>query len=251
MPAYPKDFFDAWKGSVDRGLCFGIMPFDKAFDSVWKTVKAVVQADPFNLACVRADEVVMPGCIMEDVLEYIAKARIVIADLTGRNPNVFYELGIAHTSKPSSAVILLAQTIDDVPFDLRHLRCLVYSSDLGNLTTLVSGALSQGAIRRYCVELTEGERARFPGRFTGADHCLYEVEVLADFFGNEGIKFRFIKTRFVAGREPEVCKPSASQYLGTDEQELVLPELGWTLQYGGRSRDAVTIFLLKQEGSGE
>ena len=65
---------------------------------------------------------------MEDVLEYIVNAGTVIADITDRNPNDFYEPGIARAIKPSSAVYLLSQSMDFIPFDLRHLRCLVYKS---------------------------------------------------------------------------------------------------------------------------
>ena len=54
----------------------------------------------------------------------LTHARVVVADLTGRNPNVFYELGIAHQQvKP---VIQLAQRLADVPFDVRHLRTVIY-----------------------------------------------------------------------------------------------------------------------------
>jgi nucleoside 2-deoxyribosyltransferase len=62
---------------------------------------------------------------MQSVWQSINEARVVVAELTGRNPNVFYELGIAHTlGKP---VIMIAQAIEDVPFDLRHLRCILYT----------------------------------------------------------------------------------------------------------------------------
>jgi hypothetical protein len=61
---------------------------------------------------------------MQSVWESISKASIIIADLTNRNPNVFYELGIAHTlGKP---VIMITQSMEFVPFDLRHLRCILY-----------------------------------------------------------------------------------------------------------------------------
>ena len=61
---------------------------------------------------------------MGDVWTAICRSRIIIADCTGRNPNVFYEIGIAHTvGKP---VILIAQNSKDVPFDLRHIRYIPY-----------------------------------------------------------------------------------------------------------------------------
>ncbi len=62
--------------------------------------------------------------IIQDIFELIYSSSIVIADLSRKNPNVFYEIGIAHTlGKP---VIPIAQNIDDVPFDLRHHRVLTY-----------------------------------------------------------------------------------------------------------------------------
>jgi nucleoside 2-deoxyribosyltransferase len=63
-----------------------------------------------------------------DIWKGILKARIVIADITDRNPNVFYELGIAHTlGKP---VILLTQKLTDIPFDLNRFRHIVYQDNL-------------------------------------------------------------------------------------------------------------------------
>ena len=247
MAAYPKDFFDEWKGSVERQLCLGIMPFDPSFRAVWDAIRDVAEGDPFNMRCVRADDVARPGFIMEDVLEYIARARLVVADLTGRNPNVFYELGIAHTSKPSASVVLLAQSIDDVPFDLRHLRCLIYEADLPMLGRELDSVLSQSLERRYLIEVREGQNAQVPARLTGRDNCLYEVEVLTDYVGEEGVKFRLRRTRFVAGRNPEIGKPDNGHYLGDQERDLALPNLGWKLLYGGRADDVVRLFLVRED----
>jgi hypothetical protein len=61
---------------------------------------------------------------MSDIWGAIYASRMVIAECTGRNANVFYELGIAHTlGKPA---ILITQQLEDTPFDLRHLRIIVY-----------------------------------------------------------------------------------------------------------------------------
>jgi nucleoside 2-deoxyribosyltransferase len=77
-----------------------------------------------NLRVERGDDELGSNVVMEDITKSIRRARLIVADLTGRNANVFYEVGIAHAlNKP---VLLMTQSIDDVPFDLRHRRALVY-----------------------------------------------------------------------------------------------------------------------------
>jgi hypothetical protein len=80
--------------------------------------------DEFSLVCERGDDVFGSNVVMEDIITSIKKSHLIIADLTRKNPNVFYEVGIAHTL--GKQVLLLAQSIDDVPFDLRHRRVLLY-----------------------------------------------------------------------------------------------------------------------------
>src|SRR5215212_2363683 len=64
---------------------------------------------------------------MQDVWDSIRRARLVVAELTGRNANVLYELGLAHAlGKPA---VIITNTIDDVPFDLKDVRCRVYDKD--------------------------------------------------------------------------------------------------------------------------
>ena len=84
-------------------LCFVLMPFNDQFAKVWDVIKKTTEGDRFNLQCLRADAIARPGYIMEDVLEYIARAGTILAELSGRNANVFYELGIAHATAPPSA----------------------------------------------------------------------------------------------------------------------------------------------------
>ena len=61
---------------------------------------------------------------MHDIIELICTSKVVICDLSGKNPNVFYEAGIAHTL--GKEVMLITQNMEDVPFDLRALRCITY-----------------------------------------------------------------------------------------------------------------------------
>jgi hypothetical protein len=104
--------------------CFIIMPFgNRDLEDLYNEFILPV-LDTCELECARGDDIFGSNVVMEDVRAAIANADLVIADLSGQNPNVFYEVGIAHTlGKP---VLLLSQSVDDVPFDLRHRRVLPY-----------------------------------------------------------------------------------------------------------------------------
>ncbi|HZT58920.1 MAG TPA: hypothetical protein VFA21_09870 [Pyrinomonadaceae bacterium] len=127
---YPKKFFDPDPPKPLNGRCFVIMPFAEKFDEVYATIKETVEADEVGFICLRADDISSSGYVMEDVLKKIGESEIIIADLTERNPNVFYELGIVHMVKDANKVIMLAQDIEAVPFDLRPFRCIVYKQTL-------------------------------------------------------------------------------------------------------------------------
>jgi len=109
--------------TLDSQLCFVLMPFAERFQPVYDDhIRPVVERA--GLRCERADEIRGTNLITWDIWEKINRARFLIADLTERNPNVFYELGLAHAI--SKDVILLTQSMDFVPFDLKALRCIVY-----------------------------------------------------------------------------------------------------------------------------
>lgn len=115
-----------------------MMPFHGSFSNVYDAIKNACQVTP--LPPKRADEVWNHSAIISDILELLNHSAVVICDLTGRNENVFYELGIAHAwGKP---VIPIAQSMADVPFDLQHHRCLTYLNNSEGLTEL-SGKLSE------------------------------------------------------------------------------------------------------------
>ncbi len=106
-----------------NGDIFVLMPFEKSLRPVYDDhIKLVCERAGLN--CQRADDFFGVGEIMQDVWSAIFFCRCVIADCTGRNPNVFYEMGIAHTlGKP---VITITQNEVDVPFDIRHRRYIKY-----------------------------------------------------------------------------------------------------------------------------
>ncbi|MBI5652003.1 MAG: hypothetical protein HZC40_16425 [Chloroflexi bacterium] len=99
-----------------------MMPFDSRFDSVYTTLQR--SAASLRIRCLRVDDIWKNDAIIQDIVSLINRSRIVICDCTGRNANVFYEIGIAHTL--GRDVILITQSDGDIPFDLRHLRYIPY-----------------------------------------------------------------------------------------------------------------------------
>ena len=107
---------------IEPALASAMMPFDASFNVVYEAITRA--AEGVGLRCRRADDIWENAAIIQDVVSLIDRSRIVVCDCSGRNPNVFYEAGIAHTL--GREVILIAQSEADVPFDLRHLRYIRY-----------------------------------------------------------------------------------------------------------------------------
>src|SRR3546814_10493227 len=99
-----------------------MMPFDAAFNDVYVAIQQA--AANAGLRCRRADDIWENPAVIQDVVSLIDRSRVVVCDCSGRNPNVFYEAGIAHTL--GREVILITQNSADIPFDLRHLRYVQY-----------------------------------------------------------------------------------------------------------------------------
>lgn len=137
--APPKEYGDRHKTS-----CFIMMPFSMD----WSADVHRILADACRAAGVhpvRGDDLFTPTDILEDIWQSINAADFVIADITGRNPNVLYELGIAHTlAKP---VLILSKSAADIPIDLATRRVILYgqSQDIWreDLARSISQAIAQ------------------------------------------------------------------------------------------------------------
>ena len=124
---------------------FVIMPFDDEFNSVYEQfIKPTFEEQGFVV--LRADDILNQQHILKDIIDQIEKGDLIVADLTSTNPNVFYELGLAHAFR--KRVILLTQSIEEVPFDLQGYRLVVYSTHFAEiekaksqLARLAAGAL--------------------------------------------------------------------------------------------------------------
>jgi hypothetical protein len=117
-----------------------MMPFDAGFKPVYQSIYAAATAA--GMECLRADDIWEDSVVVQDIFNLIVRSQVVVVDFTGKNPNVMYETGIAHTL--GKEVVPLTQIIDHIPFDLRHHRTLTYhpnTEGLGKLTSDLSARL--------------------------------------------------------------------------------------------------------------
>lgn len=113
-----------------KTFVFVLMPFDKVFDDIYQ-LGIKLACEQAGTYAERVDEQIYDGSILQRIYNQISKADIIVADMSGRNPNVFYETGYAHAlGKP---VILLTQETEDIPFDLKHYPHIVYNGRIVNL----------------------------------------------------------------------------------------------------------------------
>lgn len=153
--ANDRDFSQP-KEVADGSDVFVVMPFSDDLQPVYE-VPIRTAARNLGVTVARADDIFNARSVMSNIWSAIVAARVLVADCTGRNPNVFYEIGLAHAvGKP---VILIAQKNDDVPSDLKHMRYIQYDSTKQGMLLLqkrLSNALK--------AELMPGDYSSLPAR---------------------------------------------------------------------------------------
>lgn len=131
---FSPSVFDPPSKPLKTNLVSVMIPFEMRFDKVLETIKAACSS--LDLDCKRADDIWNNSIIVQDIFELICCSSIVIVDFSGKNPNVFYEVGIAHTL--GKHVIPITQHMEDIPFDLRHHRVILYLNNKEGLDELRS-----------------------------------------------------------------------------------------------------------------
>lgn len=121
----------------DPDLVAVMMPFAAEFDPVYAKLRDTVASA--GMRCQRADDIWEHDHVIQDVVTLICRASVVICDLTGRNSNVFYEMGIAHVL--ARDVIMITQSAGDVPFDVAHIRHVRYLRNKEGLKQLAADVL--------------------------------------------------------------------------------------------------------------
>jgi hypothetical protein len=111
-----------------RPRAFVAMPFHEPFNSMHREV-ILPEGERLGLEVIRVDELTRPGIILEDIRREISESKVVIAEITDPDQNVFYELGYAHAlNKPT---ILLARRGRELRFDIRSYRVIFYDDTIG------------------------------------------------------------------------------------------------------------------------
>ncbi len=113
-----------------KPFVFTLMPFEPSFNDVYKLgIKPA--CTEVGAYCERVDEQIFTESILDRIYNQISKSDLIVADMTGRNPNVFYETGYAHAL--GKRVVLITKDSDDIPFDLKHYSHIVYGGSISDL----------------------------------------------------------------------------------------------------------------------
>ncbi len=119
--------------TIENDLVAVMMPFRSEFDAVLDGIRCASTAA--NYRTLRVDDIWEESTVIQDIFNLIFRAHVVVVDFTGKNPNVMYETGIAHTL--GKQVIPLSQSMQDVPFDISHHRVLTYLPNREGIETMI------------------------------------------------------------------------------------------------------------------
>jgi nucleoside 2-deoxyribosyltransferase len=122
--------------------CFVVMPFRPELRYMYLFLKQHIEGTFPGVSCERGDDKILTRPILEKVAGYIKQADVVVADCSGRNPNVFYELGMAHAlDKP--VVLITSDEVREAPTDIRAFEFIRYTEDERAFAEKLDRALSQ------------------------------------------------------------------------------------------------------------
>jgi hypothetical protein len=203
---YPKTFFEQTQPKSENGECFIMIPFADRFREVYDAIVEALEGPEVNFSCTRADSLFGGGHIIEDILRCIGKAEIIIADVTTKNPNVFYELGIAHMVKDVKKVLILTQDMQDIPFDLRQFRYISYEQNQAGIKHLQRQLIStvkEISETVYRFSMREDEQYKFPHRLFDSDiRCFLHFEITELSVAQNAAKF--LMTQYVTVADPKM-----------------------------------------------
>ncbi len=198
---------------------FTLMPFGQEFSDVYMLIRdAVVEVEEnlsTNIECIRADEFIGPGKITDQIIKAIGEADIIIADISDSNPNVMYELGLAHTM--GKAAIIITQDAQGSPFDIAGFRMILYDrnrlvKDLRHplvsfISSLISSGLPGGVLPSVGESKNSDESPERSNVFISYSHAdtdvLTRIMVHLKPLEKQGVIDLWVDTRIKAGEKWE------------------------------------------------
>lgn len=142
---YPKQFNNAGL-KIQSDSCFVVMPFSEDLNNTYMVIESV--ATSMKIKCTRADKISTTSePILNKICTQISQAYFIIVDITNLNPNVFYELGIAHVLRDANKVLIIKEEHTTCPSDIQHLHYYAYSkSNLKGLKDTIEGFFAENNI---------------------------------------------------------------------------------------------------------
>lgn len=123
--------------SASPPSAFVVMQFTPPFDELYEAVIRPVCAEQ-GIAASRASDIYRPGVIIQDIIQGLAEAQVVIAEITPANPNVFYEVGYSHALDKPTILLANRAEISELPFDLRGFRVVFYDDTISGKSSIES-----------------------------------------------------------------------------------------------------------------
>ncbi|RJG45463.1 hypothetical protein [Mesorhizobium sp. DCY119] len=202
--------------TTPKPFAFVLMPFDAAFDDIYKLgIKEV--ASQLGVVAERVDEQIYAEGMLERIYRQIDAADFIIADMTGRNENVFYEVGYAHAK--GKLCTLLTKSTKDIPFDLKHHRHLVYGDSIqtlrAKLATEIAWLKSEAEKKKssyfsVSVKSAEGSLTKVSWADTGS------IEIVIDIHNNTDKKSPEIEAIYLHTRKGWKFSQSQEECPSTD-----------------------------------
>jgi hypothetical protein len=122
--------FTNFRVQQERGSAFVVMQFTEPYVGLYnEVIKQVVECEPFKLEARHAGET-FGRVILQDIVRGLEEARVVIAEITPANKNVFYELGYAHALKKPTILLTAKDSVNELPFDIKGYRCILYENTI-------------------------------------------------------------------------------------------------------------------------
>ena len=213
-------------------FAFVLMPFDTSFNDLYKFgIKET--AEKVNILAERVDEKLFAEGIIERVYRQIDIADIVIADMTGKNPNVFYEVGYAHAKK--KLTILLTSNIEDIPFDLKNRRHIVYGGSIQILSDHLlkelewaKGEIENVRISRVMISMKEisGDLEKTQWTATANITFVFDLHNQSNAPSNEIEAIYFYSTRsWVVYQDGKECPSTQSDIDGFEIRHFLKPPI--------------------------